>query len=389
MLVVGLAASAVAQPAASTKKADGSTEPASVAVAAKALDLRTFPVLTGAKELSPATLGMLSYQVKQNVKSAFDFQKQQLQRLGFQELPGGYAAATSQSANFSKAGFRVAVSVSDGGDGMVYVSVVNGGNVPLEKLPVPKGVKPFHPEAMPGSYLAEGKVLEVAEACRKLLLAAGWEPYGRADTNATSADMQMHFFKRNAIRLQSWVSTAPAEGGKTMIRYSTELLQADLPLPPEIENPQYTDMQKTLRYDAPLDQTDKILAFYQTALPKQGWTATTDRPVKDDQKKTQFLIFRNDAKDLLSLDLASYNEIVRVKVSYQSAAEVAEEEKRFKEKLEREKEKQLTKDKPTKPGTPIKPEKTKPATPDVELPAEVNDLLKKALQEVEKAKPKK
>src|SRR6185503_19265980 len=45
-------------------------------------------------------------------------------------------------------------------------------------------------------------------------------------------------------------------------------------------------------------------------------------------------IYRNDAKDLLSLDLVQFTDIVRVELRQQSAAEVAEEEKRFKEQAE-------------------------------------------------------
>ena len=41
---------------------------------------------------------------------------------------------------------------------------------------MPQGVKPFHPESMPGAYLTDAKVADEAAACRKLLLAAGWEP---------------------------------------------------------------------------------------------------------------------------------------------------------------------------------------------------------------------
>src|SRR5262249_30747029 len=139
-----------------------------------------------------------------------------------------------------------------------------------------------------------------------------------------------------AIQIQSWVMTTPPEGGKTLIRYSAELLQVDLPAPPFVADREYTDFQKTLRFDAPSDKTDATIAFYQERLPKLGWKATTEKPIKDDRTKSQFLIYRNAAKELLSLDLEQFTGIVRVKLSHLTEAEVAEEERRAKEHAEKE-----------------------------------------------------
>src|SRR6185436_1732529 len=178
---------------------------------------------------------------------------------------------------------------------------------------------------------------EAAAECRKLLLAARWEPYGQTGPDANQPGSSMQYFKRNAIQIQSWVTTTPAEGGKTLIRYSAELLQVDLPAPTFIADPDYTDFQKTLRFDAPADKTDAILAFYQERLPKMGWKVTTEKPIVDDRTKSQFLIYRNAAKELLSLDLTQFTGIVRVKLSHQTAAELAEEERLAKEQAEKEK----------------------------------------------------
>jgi hypothetical protein len=334
---------AAAKPAAAKpgadKPGDKATEPATVEAAAKVLDLRTVALPPGAKPGGlPRTLGMLMYEAKTSPKAALEFHRQDLLKRGFKELPGGYSAETTETADFTKAGFRLRTSASAAGDGdkagWSSVTLVNDGNVALDKLPVPPGVKPFPFGSAEAAYTTTAKVAETSEACRKLLLAAGWEPYGRADTNATNADSQMLYFKRNAIHLQSWVSTTPAAGGKTLVRYSTELFQADLPVPPLVEDPEYTDSLKRLTYDLPTDQTDAVIAFYQERLPKQGWTATTEKPVSDDRTKKQFLIYRNAAKDLLSLDLTQFTDIVRVELKHQSAAEVAEEEKRFKEQAE-------------------------------------------------------
>jgi hypothetical protein len=306
--------------------------PATPEEAAKVLDLRTIPLLDGGMVSSHRTLGMLMYEVKGTPQGAFDFHKQQLVKLGFQELPGGYSDKSNSSGNFTKDGFHVRASTYEvTGDpkkaGWSNVTLVNDGNVPLEKLPVPPGVKPFHPQSYRAAWTTAAKPAEAAAACRKLLIAAGWEPYGKG-----GADMQ--YFKQNAIKLQVWISTPPGAEGKTLIQYDTELWQVDLPAPEGTEDPRYTDFQKTLRFDSPQDQTDAILAFYQERLPKLGWKATTEKPIVDDRDKSRFVVYRNARKEMLSLDLTQFTGIVRVELSHQTAAEVAEADRLAKAQAE-------------------------------------------------------
>src|SRR5262249_36054260 len=144
--------------------------------------------------------------------------------------------------------------------GWATVMLVNYGNVPTEKLPVPPGVKPFYPTPTGASYITEAPVAETAEACRKLLVDKGWETYGTASSDPESP---MLYFKRNAVRLLAWVSKAPAEGNKTVIRYSTELLSADLPIPPDAPDPRYDDYQKSISFDWPDEKGEPVVKFYQ------------------------------------------------------------------------------------------------------------------------------
>jgi len=329
----------------------GAAEPATVEQAERLLDLRTFPMLEGGKVAGRQSLGIVMYEAPGEAASGFEFLRKQLTMRGWKELPGGYKDANNASGGFQKQGFNLAVSTSsaDGAEksGRVSVTLVNHGNVDLAKLPTPPGVKPF--SSIPGqtSYLTEAKVPETAEACRKLLVDAGWEPYGTASADPQSP---MLYFKRNAIRLMAWISTAPAQGNKTVIQYSTDLLSADLPMPLDAPDPRYDDTQKTVRFDWPGEDGSKVIEFYQTRLTDKNWKATTDHPITDDSKGTQFLIFRNPQRDLISLDLQKFTDIVRVIVRHQSAAEVAESDRLFKEeiahrKLEKER-RQITVDVP-------------------------------------------
>src|SRR5687768_5605417 len=62
-------------------------EPATVGEAARVLDLRTFPLLEGAT-VHMRSLGILVYVGKGSPQEAFDFQRRELTKRGFQELPG-------------------------------------------------------------------------------------------------------------------------------------------------------------------------------------------------------------------------------------------------------------------------------------------------------------
>jgi hypothetical protein len=313
-------------------------EPATVEQAERLLDLRTFPMLEGGKVAGRQSLGIVMYEAPGEAATAFEFLRKQLTMRGWKELPGGYKDANNASGGFQKQGFNMAVSTSsaDGAEksGRVNVTLVNHGNVDLAKLPTPPGVKPFSSYPGQTSYLTEAKVPETAEACRKLLVDAGWEPYGTASADPQSP---MLYFKRNAIRLMAWISTAPAQGNKTVIQYSTDLLSADLPMPLDAPDPRYDDTQKTVRFDWPGEDGSKVIEFYQTRLTDKNWKATTDHPITDDSKGTQFLIFRNPQGDLISLDLQKFTDIVRVIVRHQSAAEVAESDRLFKEEIARRK----------------------------------------------------
>jgi hypothetical protein len=312
-------------------------EPATPEQAAKVIDLRTFPLMEGGQIGGIFTLGILMYEAPGTAKAAFEFQRRELVKRGFQEQPGGYFTDDSGFALFTKDGFRVSVSTGSGREkGNASVTLVNDGNVDLAKLPVPPGVKPFHPRPTEASYTTTAKVADTAAACRKLLIAAGWQPIKQSSGGRNQPDSTMEHFKWNGIDLQLWVMTTPAEGGKTLIRYSTELLQVDFPVPPEVASYDYHDSAKFLRFAVPTERSDELIAFYQDRLTKKGWEAATDKPIVDEQKGQKFLVFRNAAKDLISLTLYRHDEEVQVKLSHQTAEQLAEEERLAKIEAEKE-----------------------------------------------------
>jgi hypothetical protein len=245
----------------------------------------------------------------------------------WKELPGGYVSEQATNATFARDGFSLSLAVYPTGKaGAVSVTITNHGNVELGKLPVPPGVKPFFGGPVNASYITETSVEQTADACRKLLLARGWQPYGMAG--------DVLFFKQNAVRLAARISTAPAQGGKTVIDYSTEMMSVDLPAPADTEGLRYTDVNTQLFFDPKVSEQD-IVGFYRPTLAKAGWEATTEKPINIDFKDV--LIFRNPKKDMLTLEMNNMDGKTRVLLKHQSAAEVADIDRRIKAESERRK----------------------------------------------------
>lgn len=330
--------SASAQPAAGNKAAAQAADkspakqpprtPATTAQAAKVLDLRTFPVLEGADKPS-RTLASLGYQVAAKPKQAFQFQKEALEKLGFQELKG--SQATEQFANGAfqhKDGYLVSVSASSLGEpGEVMVTFHSHGNVPLNQLPVPKLCKLAYEFPATIMYTAE-KQETTAEEVLKLLDAdlreKGWKPYGQAG--------DAYFYHQNAILISARVFAAPGQDNKVTVTYGTELMSAEIPAPEETKQLQYSESTKTLSLETAMSEAD-LVKFYQAKLGESGWKSTTDNAVEVGIRKV--VIFRNPGKEMIELRMTKLEDGLRALVRYQTAAEVEKLEKLLKEKADK------------------------------------------------------
>jgi hypothetical protein len=318
--------------AADEAKEAGSKTPATPAEAAATIDLRTFPALPNA-DIRGQSLAQVSYDAPGDIQKTADFYRQQLKAAGWKELPNAYTSAEYASLTFGRAGYRLSLSVmpATGNDkaGQVNVTLINHGNVNLAALPVPEGAKPLFGAPLSAGYVSELTADEARAKVKELLEAAGWEPYGTAGESLV--------MKQNGVQLNTQVSSAPAQQGKTVIQYSAVQMPADLPAPPDAEGVHFSDTPAQLSLDMakPMDQAD---AWYRERLGKQGWEATTENPIKIDFK--HFVIFRNKAMDLIEIQYTTVDEKTRLLIRYQTAAEVEEMERRLKEAIEKKKKEQ-------------------------------------------------
>ncbi len=307
-----------------TASAEAIKTPATVEQAAQILDLSTFPLMDGATPPESRQMAHLFYAATGDVKKGFEFHRKALVAQGWKELPNSSVTEQSASAMFSRDGFVVSLSVSPIGEpGGLMVMLQNLGNVKPGQLPVPPGTKPVYVGDSTAMYATGAAVPATADACRNLFLAQGWVPYGDAGGDTV-------FFKKNAILVTATVSSAPAQGGKTVIQYSNQLISADIPAPPNVEDLRYVDEPPELTFGTAENQQDAIVDFYRKTLAATGWKSTLDHMVAVDDKPT--MIFRNPAKDMLTLSIPG---VLRGKllfsVRFQSAAEIAERDRRIKE----------------------------------------------------------
>jgi len=308
------------QAADDTTSADAIKTPATVEQAARVLDLSTFPLMDGAKPLESPQVANLFYFATGDVKTAFEFNRKALVGQGWKELPNSSVTDQSASAMFSRSGFVVFVSVTPNGDGSLQVRLLNQGNVKPGKLPVPPNAKPVYVGDSTAMYETEAAVPATVDACRNLFIAQGWVPYGDAGDSAV--------FKQNANLATATVSSAPAKGGKTTIQYTTQLISADIPAPPNVEELRYVDEPPELTFTTA--NQDAIVDFYRKTLATAGWKSTLDHMVDVDEKPT--MIFRNAAKEMLTLaatGVLSGKHLFSVR--FQSAAEIAERDRKRKE----------------------------------------------------------
>ena len=351
------------QAADDTTSADAIKTPATVEQAAKVLDLSTFPLMDGAKSAESRHVANASYVAPGDAKKALEFHRKAFVAQGWKELPNSTTTDESASAMFARNGFVVSLSVIPFEKTGVSVRLQNLGNVKPGQLPVPPGAKPVYVGDPTAMYETAAAVPATADAIRNLFIAQGWVPYGKAGDS--------DYFKQNAILATATVSSAPARGGKTMIQYSNQLISSDIPAPQNVEDLRYVDEPPELTFATA--NRDVIVDFYRNALAAAGWKSTMDKLVDVDEKPT--MIFRNPTKDMITLSMPYvYGDKLGVSVRFQSAAEIAELDRKIKElapKLRAEAEAKAAKE--AKEAAELAEKNKVPKVP-VALPADAKDV---------------
>lgn len=279
-------------------------EPATVSQAATVLDLRKYAVPKDAVEVNSQRLAAVHYRIKSTAKEAFAEVKKQLVSMGCSELAGGYETDAYCSSSFEKQGFRISVATLPGSEaGEVNVTIDNHGNVALDGLPRPENAKPQFANAAMAMYQADVTVdagkSQIIEGMKK----AGWAPYGTAGDQL--------FFRKNAIIVSVYLTADPNSEGKSTLQYSSQLVSAEIPLPPNASNAHYADVTQEL-YFATTDDKAAVRQFYVDALAPSGWKPTSAELIKVDFEFMQ--LFRQPDGQLMRLRIREITDEKRLDV---------------------------------------------------------------------------
>lgn len=305
-------------------------EPATVAEAGAVLDLSNIDLVPKSETPSDRTLASLTYQAPIAVTAGFQFHQKKLLALGWSEAPGSYVTEESASAVFLKSGFKVSVTVMPSGNaGIANFMLLQHGNVDLATLNLAPNLTALVSMPLTAIYTTSATSSEVAESAKAKLLSSGWIPYGFAGDSK--------YFKQNAVRLSVTSASAPAQDGKTVLSLESILMSADLPFPPEIQDPRYVDTLKRLSFEGELSKPD-ILRFYSDSLPKLNWKRSSDSSTMIDD--WEVYSWRNPSNDLLTLSFwKGSGQFLRVYVQVKTVAEIAEMNRKLDEQAAAYKEK--------------------------------------------------
>lgn len=182
------------------------------------------------------------------------------------------------------------------------------------QLPRPAGLKAVSETQYSAIYSAAGSADEVRAEAVKSFSAAGWVPYGEAGETL--------YFKKGKVKAQLTVSASPVKPGTSMVSYLAEGMSADLPLPPDARDAQYSDSTKRLTF-ASSQTPDEVDTAYRKLLAPAGWTTTMAKPEKFDFDYC--INYRHPSEGLIELVMRPGEEKLLVTATYKTQAEVEAE----------------------------------------------------------------
>ena len=307
----------------STNSSNGADSQAGVEPPFELLDLETFDRLPDAKPPYMRSGTLLMYDAPGKAVESYELLKKKLAAAYWREVPGGTVSAEYGSANgyFQRGDHALTLSLSKGNQpDTVSVTMQHHGNLDLSKLPLPKDAESVYRFPNTAGYVTTVAVDETAKTFGEAMAAAGWSVSESSPGSTT--------YKRGVQTVQVSIGSAPAQGGKTMLQLSPQLLPVDLPIPPKAEEIRFSHRSVELSFEYPGDW-DEVAKFYQTELPRLGWKPTTEDLIKNDNDA--FQIYRNAEKALAQLKVETRGGKTQATVESQSLAVFEENEKRFEE----------------------------------------------------------
>lgn len=264
------------------------------------LDLRTLPTLDVSAQGQQSAV-VVMYETRADIPAAVAFYRPLLVEQGWEEHPDqGYVQETSALMVFTQQGFYLTASFSDLGATRA-VSLYNHGNFDVRTLPTASDSSLLFEQPSQLIYLTDQPVMEIARFTREALEAQGWHFYQRPFTSyAEESDSQQLSFIRGAINLNVHITIAPAQGNKTSIQYTAQLLPSFLPVADDATDLLFAAEQPYLSYTTALN-LGEIAVLYISPQPELGWQGEVVDGMTEGS--SPWLAFRHNGQRLI-LELA-------------------------------------------------------------------------------------
>jgi hypothetical protein len=147
---------------------------------------------------------------------------------------------------------------------------------------------------------AAADVATVADFTREAMAAEGWQEYGQPfAAGADDPDRQQLEFKKNGVRISTYITVAPAQNNKTSVQYTPLLLNYDLPTLADATNLELDDSRPYLSYKTASD-FEAVLDFYRTEMTALDWEQIEEVGLESEEKAI-IAFTHNDLPLLLEL----------------------------------------------------------------------------------------
>lgn len=274
-------------------------EPASTEQWLQAIDLRTFPRLSGDKPmvLEPTRI---YYDAHVTLDEAKQFYQYHLIRAGWTESVSPSAALSPGNIEYTKNGFMLTASFTSGGDTKTSIGLHNIGNYDLRWLPKfdVAIIKDGFSTANSVMYDTKADILKIETTLLKQLHAAGWTAFSRLhSSHSEEVDVRDLDFLRNGTTLRVSIRKFPTDPTIFHIQQSVSSINHALPVPNDSGFIEFEGHTQPFLVATTSMSLDQALEFYERSMKADGWLVhDTRRNVKEEQI---WLTYKRGQQDVL------------------------------------------------------------------------------------------
>ncbi len=274
-------------------------EPATTEQWLQAIDLRTFPRLSGDKPMIVESTRLM-YAAHDSLDQTKLFYDYYLKRAGWTESTSPSSALSPGSVEYTKGGFMLTASFAGEGENKTNVGLHNIGNFDLRWLPKfdAAPIKLGYSIANVVMYETKADILQIETTLLKKLHEAGWTPYSRLHSSHNEeVDVRDMEFLRNGTVLRVSIRRFPADPTSFHIQQSVSSINHALPVPKDcgfIEFDGHTQPFLVATTSMTLEQTAE---FYDKSMKSDGWLAHEAR--RSEKEEQIWLTFRRGQQDVL------------------------------------------------------------------------------------------